>query len=112
MQSCTRGDVINKENADSMWTCLLRGGNGCLFMDFRDPISSPCQQKDPCRVLLKFELLINLSTSIQISSFLSTVTTQTLVSYVMTICYPMVLEFKMPHFGLAIVRLHRVQPSM
>jgi len=62
MQSCIRGDVINKENADSIWTCLSRGGNGSLFMDFRDPISSSCQQRDPCRVLLKFEILINLST--------------------------------------------------
>ena len=61
MQSCTSNNVINKENADLMWTHPSRGGNGHLFMDFRDPMSSSCQRGDPCPVLFKFELLINLS---------------------------------------------------
>ena len=28
MQSCASDDAINKENADSIWTRPLRGGNG------------------------------------------------------------------------------------
>ena len=60
MQSCANNDVINKKNTDSMWTRPSRGGNGYLFMDFRDMMSSLCQQGDPCLVSLKFELLINL----------------------------------------------------
>ena len=78
MQSCTSNDIINKENADLMWTHLSRGGNGCLFMDFRDPMSSSCQRGDPCLVLFKFEFLINLSAFNSSRFLLSTVTTQTL----------------------------------
>jgi len=36
MQLCASDDAIKKENADSMWTRPSRGGNGRLFMDFRD----------------------------------------------------------------------------
>jgi hypothetical protein len=71
----TSNNVINKENIDLMWTRPSRCGNGCLFMDFRDPISSSCQQGDPCSVLYKFELLINLSAVNSSRFLLSTVTT-------------------------------------
>ena len=77
MQSCTSNNVINKENADLMWTHPSRGGNGHLFMDFRDPMSSSCQRGDPCPVLFTFELLINLSAFNSSQFILSTVTTQT-----------------------------------
>jgi hypothetical protein len=78
MQSCTSNNVINKENADLMWTCPSRGGNGRLFMDFKDLMSSSCQRGDPCPVLFKFKLLINLSAFNSCRFVLSTVTTQTL----------------------------------
>jgi hypothetical protein len=60
MQSCISDDAINEKNADSIWTRLLWGGNGRLFMDFRNLMSSSCQGGDPCPVLLNFKLLINL----------------------------------------------------
>jgi hypothetical protein len=78
MQSCTNNNVINKENADLMWTRPSRGGNGRLFIDFRDLMSSSCQRGDPCPILFKFELLINLSAFNSSRFLLSTVTTQTL----------------------------------
>jgi hypothetical protein len=36
MQSCASDDAMKKENVDSMWTRPSQGGNGRLFMDFRD----------------------------------------------------------------------------
>jgi hypothetical protein len=92
-----------------MWTRPSWGGNGRLFMDFKDMMLSSCQLGDPCPTLLKFKLLIKIFwLSIQVGPLLSIVTTRTLVSYMTTIFHLMVLEFKRLYIGLVIVRLHRL----
>ena len=86
------------------------GGNGCLFMDIKDLMSSSCQRGDPCPVLLKFELLINLSTFNSNQS--PSVNCNNLDSCILCDNHlSPVLEFKIPHVRLAIMRLHEVQPN-